>query len=325
MQIQSHYLHHFGAKKLTQHVMTARLRFVQNRRPYYLRLLREELAKRKQKNPQFSLRAFASKIGIDNGALSNILNEKRTLSLKLGQKILNKLDCTPQEEELFLVSIVQAQSKRPLKRRDPQVRLLQKNALQKTTFVLDQSIYQNISEWYHAAILELSYRDDFVNDPHYISQILGISVHDAKSALERLFDLELLVVEDGKVVKRDQHLDGNNQRHTTKALRRKQKQIREKAIEAIDNQDPARRYMTTVTMCIDPDLLEEAKKRIDDFNDSLCAFLESGKRKEVYTMEIGLFSLEQNREKNRELNREKSSNKEQTKVKEEAKGTNYEN
>jgi hypothetical protein len=83
--------------------------------------------------------------------------------------------------------------------------------------------------------------------------------------------------------------------------------------------------MTTVTMCIDPDLLEEAKKRIDDFNDSLCAFLESGKRKEVYTMEIGLFSLEQNREKNRELNREKSSNKEQTKVKEEAKGTNYEN
>ena len=294
---------------------------MQNRRPYYLRLLREELAKRKQKNPQFSLRAFASKIGVDNGALSNILNEKRILSLKLGHKILSKLDCTPQEEELFLVSIVQAQSKRPLQRRDPQVRLLQKNALQKTTFVLDQSIYQSISEWYHAAILELSYRDDFKNDPHYISKVLGISTHDAKSALDRLFDLELLVLEDGKVVKRDHHLDGNNQRHTTKALRRKQKQIREKAIEAIDNQDPARRYMTTVTMCIDPDLLEEAKKRIDDFNDSLCAFLESGKRKEVYTMEVGLFSLE----KNRELNREKNSSREQTKVKEEAKGADYEN
>jgi 2-hydroxychromene-2-carboxylate isomerase len=61
---------------------------VQNRRPYYLRLLREELAKRKQKNPQFSLRAFASKIGGAKGyfdymiAMFDYKSTNRTTQLK---------------------------------------------------------------------------------------------------------------------------------------------------------------------------------------------------------------------------------------------------
>lgn len=269
---------------------------VQEQRPFHLRLLSEEFTRRKQKNAHFSQRAFAQKLDIPSGVLSALLSGKRFMSYSLGEKIISKLDCSPQTAEHFLISIVQEQSKRSLLRRDPKIRLRKDLANKRTTFVLDESVYHLIGEWYHDAILELSYKKDFKCHPEYVSDALGIKLNTAKEALARLFDLGLLVRENDSVQKRHQHLDCNNNRDKAIARRRKQIQMREKAIEAIESQDPERRYMTTVMMCIDPDLLDEAKRRIDEFNDSLCAFLESGKRKEVFCMEVGIFSLEKNKE-----------------------------
>ncbi len=258
---------------------------------FYIQYLRESYAKKKQRNSSYSLRSFANHLDIDSGSLSAIMNNKRVPSLKLAKRILDKLDCSVKEEEQFLLSIAHKQRQRNLKRIDPEVRKLEKQGYSKTT-LLDESVYQTVSEWHHAAILELTYKSDFKGTPGYIVDKLGISYLDAKTALERLLDLGLLKKEGEKIVKADHHLDGNSKGITSKALRKKQKAIREKAIEAIDKQPLASRYMTTVTMCIDPDFLSKAQKLIDQFNDSLCSLLESGDRKEVYTMEIGLFSLE---------------------------------
>lgn len=250
------------------------------------------------------MRAFAEKLGIDNGSLSALLSQKRAMSLRQARRILSKLECSPEVERKFLLSVANLQCSRALRRRDPEVRKLSQQLLSPhSVTVLDEAIYQSISEWEHAAILELSFKKDFKAEPAYVAKALGIRVATAKDALARLFDLGLLVESSGRVIKRDSHLDGNARRVTSAALRLKQRQIREKAIEAIDTQAPERRYMTTITMCIDPSLLDEARRRIDEFNDSLCAFLESGERKEVYAMEIGLFSLEKREESSKQSNR----------------------
>ena len=50
--------------------------------------------------------------------------------------------------------------------------------------------------------------------------------------------------------------------------------------------------MTSVTMSIDPEKLEQARNLIQEFQERLDNFLESGEKKEVYQLTISLFPLQ---------------------------------
>jgi uncharacterized protein (TIGR02147 family) len=75
-------------------------------------------------------------------------------------------------------------------------------------------------------------------------------------------------------------------------LKRRQKQILEKALEALENDPIETRSMTGMTMAIDPSKIPEAKKLISEFNRKMSKFLETGKKSEVYELQISLFSLQ---------------------------------
>lgn len=51
-----------------------------------------------------------------------------------------------------------------------------------------------ISDWYHYAILELTYVSGFKANPNWIVKKLSITVEESKSAVERLKRLGLLLV-----------------------------------------------------------------------------------------------------------------------------------
>lgn len=61
---------------------------------------------RKEKNPRYSLRAFARSLGVSSGQLSEILSGKRPLSHKLARRISIALALTEEESQklIFLVS-----------------------------------------------------------------------------------------------------------------------------------------------------------------------------------------------------------------------------
>ncbi|HEY8269264.1 MAG TPA: hypothetical protein VIG33_00125 [Pseudobdellovibrionaceae bacterium] len=61
---------------------------------------------RKEKNPRYSLRAFARSLGVSSGQLSEILSEKRPLSHKLARRISVALALTMNESQklIYLVS-----------------------------------------------------------------------------------------------------------------------------------------------------------------------------------------------------------------------------
>jgi transcriptional regulator with XRE-family HTH domain len=61
---------------------------------------------RKEKNPRYSLRAFARSLGVSSGQLSEILSGKRPLSHKLARRIAIALALTEEESQklIFLVS-----------------------------------------------------------------------------------------------------------------------------------------------------------------------------------------------------------------------------
>src|SRR5580698_8295148 len=86
---------------------------------FYKTILEEELSRRAEVNPRYSLRAMARALGIEPGALSEILSGKRVPSYKMAQKILAALELEPETQTQFLESLAQTHRKRGLERINP--------------------------------------------------------------------------------------------------------------------------------------------------------------------------------------------------------------
>jgi uncharacterized protein (TIGR02147 family) len=228
--------------------------------------------------------------------MSLICAGKRIPSYKMALKIVEALGLNPEEKEDFLSSLALRKKELGVKRISPALRKMQHRATQTKARDISIDLFKAIADWYHYAILELTFVPGFPTDPakaaQWVAHELGIKTMEAKLALERLEDLELLcrgprgeyMKSDGMTSSADKHL-------TTAAHRRRQHQILEKSIHSLENDPISKRNHTAVTMAADPAKLPEAKRRIDAFMDELCAFLESGDRKQVLEMQISLFPL----------------------------------
>ena len=84
--------------------------------PQYRKMLNDKLVERIEKNSSYSLRAFAKFLALDSSALSQILHGKRFLSDPRAKILLDKLELSPEEQELFLASIAQSRIQAGLKR-----------------------------------------------------------------------------------------------------------------------------------------------------------------------------------------------------------------
>ncbi len=264
--------------------------------PYYRQALHESLSQRTAKNAKYSLRSFARYLAIEPSALSQVLNGKRFLSLQKIERILSKLDLTPTEQETFKASLAQAKKDAGHARFSGEMKSILKNSRapsnQEKTRELSIEKFKAIADWYHYAILELTLTKNFDPNPEIIAKRLGISTSDATLAIERLLSLELLEEKAGTLKKTDLNLDTSDKHLTAPALRRRQKQILEKSIESLENDDISVRNHSAMTLAIDPTLLPEAKARIQKFMSELTQFLESGNQIKPYEMIVNLIPLE---------------------------------
>jgi len=261
--------------------------------PFYKSYLQGELSRRCERNPRYSVRAFARALDINDGALSQILSGKRIPAYRTAVRIIRALGLTPDEEQNFLASLAEKHRSRGLQRLNPIFREIQTKPKQQQI-----DLFRMAADWYHVAIGELTLTDEFQSDPAWIARELGISVIEAKMALERLVNHGYLKVEGGKYVRQagqDRVFLGHSR--TTPALRAFHRQLLEKAIHSLENDSPESRDFTGWTLAIDPDRLPEARNLIETFASNLCSFLCSGKQKKVYQLELCLYPLQTNQEK----------------------------
>ncbi|MGZ3744054.1 MAG: hypothetical protein ACXWRE_12165 [Pseudobdellovibrionaceae bacterium] len=121
---------------------------------------------RKEKNPRYSLRAFARSLGVSSGQLSEILSEKRPLSHKLARRISVAL-ALPLPESQKLIYLVSQQTQfleavgsnsRQLSEEEVALMTLAQNLDSKIKLNLDLpnvSDGQTFSEIDHDSILEV--------------------------------------------------------------------------------------------------------------------------------------------------------------------------
>ncbi|SMF71265.1 TIGR02147 family protein [Pseudobacteriovorax antillogorgiicola] len=235
------------------------------------------------------MRSFARDLGVDSGFLSRILKGSRRLSLSKAHSISDKLSLSAKDRErfLYLVRLALIDDDEDLKRSIE--RQLQRHSEPQS--VLGASSFKVISKWYHYAILELTFKEDFESQPSYISQKLNISQFEAKMAIERMVRLGLLARDSNGSLKKTKSNIGDLCAPSESA-RCRHKDILEKASRSLEKQSFEEKVQLGATFCIDKKLLPETRQRIQVFLQDLNDFLESGDREEVYEMNVSLFSLE---------------------------------
>ena len=237
--------------------------------------LQTELVARCERHPRYSLRAFAKSLAVEPSHLSRLLNGKRAVTAPLIDRLAVPLELSPDQVEQFKIA-----------RFSPPARTRSLTPLSLDSFHL-------IADWYHFAILELTRVQGFRPDPRWIASRLGISVFEARVAMDRLVRLQLLLrLPSGKW----QVTENTTPNHAVSdaALRKLQRQVLEMAIRALENTPIECRDQTTMTMAISRSRVKEAKARIQRFRRDLSDFLEAGAAKDaVYQLSVSLFPVTQ--------------------------------
>lgn len=243
------------------------------------KLISAEMARVRAVNPSFSLRALAKKLNLQPSALSEILNGKRLMTKKMAAKVLDRLCVDPSTSAKILGGL----SNRTAEKTDH---------TEYTEFIqLNMDHYHVISDWYYFAIISLVETKGFKDDPQWIAKRLNIKVTEASTALERLERLGLLAREKSGKLKTTGVQFATSTDIANMSLRKSHHQNLELAKRSLDQDAVEMRDFSSMTMAIDPDKLPEAKRMIKEFRRKFCAFMESGKKAEVFRICIQLFPL----------------------------------
>lgn len=250
--------------------------FVETRISDFKTYLQEELVLRCKRNPAYSLRSFAQAIGVSPSFLSKILNGKRRITDQTFQKIATNLNLKSSFLSRFKTGGNDF-SDVDMKFRDLQL-----------------EYFKMISDWYHYALIELTHVKGFKNSAKWIASKLGITVHQAKAAIDRLMSLELLEIKNGKLCPTSGGNTTIKNDFTDIAFKKMQDDLLNKAINSLWNEDLHKRDHTSISMAIHPDDIPEVKRRLTKMRREICRYLErprTEKPTKVYNLSLSFFAL----------------------------------
>lgn len=243
-----------------------------------IQILKSEFATRSQRNPSYSIRAFAKHLGISHTGLSLIMAGKRPLSQKASIQIAERLNLDPMRTKILQGLRVKSLSVRKKNTAYDQI---------------DLETFAFISDWLHYAILSLIDIDPRNLDSKYCAKRLGVSETYARITIERLKKLGMIQETDGvfSATGKPIRIDNNI---TTAAAKKYQQQLLEKALDSLNMGSFDVHDFSSMTMAIDPELIPYARGKIRSFRRQLCADLESkGTQKEVYNLTIQIYPISQ--------------------------------
>jgi len=240
------------------------------------RLLVRELTARKEKNPLFSLRAFARQLKISPAQLSLLINGKKKLSPKLAEQFIDRLGLNTSEA----LDLVDESSPLKQKLRSPRSELQ----------ILTEEEFSLISDWVHFAILELAGLKKNRATSRWIAEKLSIDSTRALDALHRLQRMGFVKVTEGRMEKTTKPVTTTTDIPSA-AIRNFHKQNLDLAREKIDSIPADLREFTSITTRVNLKNLKRVKRLINEFKHRMNEELEDDKATEVYTLAIQLFPL----------------------------------
>ncbi len=228
---------------------------------------------RTERNPNYSLRAFGRDLEIDPSLLSRLMKGKRKFSRQMVKRISSEL-------QVPLDHVVESKSSR-------QHRV-------STQRYLGSHDFNPLSKWYFFAILELFHLSDFKSDSKWIARKINLSSTETEAALQVLHEMGHIDLSGPQWQVITTNTNWTHYEITSREKQNYQKQILDKAKNAIDKVDFKLRDSSSLTIAMSVKLVPEIKRRIESFNQELRTLItEHGHESEVYQFSLSCFPLTQ--------------------------------
>jgi uncharacterized protein (TIGR02147 family) len=241
----------------------------------YVDLLIREYVSRKQMNARYSERAFAQMLGLSPGFLKLLFQGKKQLGIERAKEVASRLNLKDQKRVLFLRSV---QKSRQADRAFP------------GKFVLKDHDFDEISDWFAFATLELIKVKKGKATESQISECLGISKTETIYAIKSLTKLGILKKqEDGSY-----HVPESYEMPSISSggIRRFHRQMFQLANLSIDGQSAESRDLRGLTLAFEKSRISEAQKEIQKFVAQFEKKFGSGNFDSVYQLSLAFFQLD---------------------------------
>jgi uncharacterized protein (TIGR02147 family) len=159
---------------------------------------------------------------------------------------------------------------------------------------IDHGMFEYLSQWYNPAIRELAGRADFVADPAWIAPRLlpAVTEEQAAEALALLFELGMLVREEGGRVTRGEPSMTTGHEIGALAIGNYHRQMMARAADAILSVPREQRDISALTVTVRPDQVQDLKGHIHAVRERLLEYGDATTDGEVvYQLNIQLFPL----------------------------------
>ncbi len=241
---------------------------------HHVDLLILEHIRRKNINARYSERAFAKSLGLSPGFLKLLFQGKKNISQSRAKIVADRLNWTQSQKSTFLKS-VPASSK---------VEKMLKNK-----FVLSDTDFFEVSDWFHFAIIELIKVKKGKVTTDQICKEFNISRTEADFALKHLVRLEILKTKDSKIYSAPDKYEIPSV--SSSGIRKYHKQMLNRAIEAIEDQPMEQRDLRGLTLAFDQKQISEAQKEIQKFVTHFEKKFVPQAANSVYQLSLAFFKL----------------------------------
>lgn len=234
--------------------------------------LREKITDIQSKNPRVSIRSICIRAGISSGRMTDLLNGRRALSEYYAEKLVYGLKLSRQERD-DLYSFITVHS-----RKTPQRRMLTENQ------------FSEIVGWENYAILNILKTQDHVPTSGWIADRLGIAPQVVEQSLENLFQRGL-IKKSGEGFEWVSDYITTSWEFSNDSQQETHKQVLDKSLETLETTAPHLRDYSSLTIAVDMEKIETAKKLIGEFRKKFGRHFEAGAKSEVYNLSIQFFPL----------------------------------
>jgi len=263
------------------------------------KLLSEKFNAKKSKNPSFSIRSWASQMGLgSHGGLQQILTGKRTVPKKYIPQIIKSLGFTT-GEAMYFETLVDFEKAKTAEEKDIYYkRLTHLRPNKQEVQSLEIENFKYFQNPLHSIIRTMLERKDFENNPEWIKNALRLKTtqREIKEVIERLISLGLITEEDGDLKKTHKHIR-NKIDVPSKAVEEYHQKMSLMASEEVKKQGLNEREYNSFCLNVKKGQIKNAKDKIRHFVDEFISEFEAPSKKsnETYQLNVQLFSLTKNR------------------------------
>lgn len=257
-------------------------------------LLETVFQERSDAQPSYTLKAYAKALGLTVQQLSAFLKKKKGMSAERARFVAEEIELSQSEKELFILSIQAQFSRSADQRKIARNHLAAYELKNLKSRKLSEEAFQTISEWYHYALLELIKVMPPQSQSHAsLSKKLSVPEPKIKLALQRLVSLGLVSELKGGGWKGSQDVVSSPSGISSLSLRKFHRQVLEKALIALDEQDPSIRSVTSCLMPVNTRQIPQVKKMIQNFNQSIMKEISQPDPDQVYALSVQFFRIDQ--------------------------------